>query len=57
MLQMVCVLFHGQAHIELGFKTNKDFLKVNLESHSLINLRFVYEHLTANSYEAHNIQL
>ena len=53
--QMICILFHGQAHIERGFRTNKDLLKDNLDGFTLINLRLVHEHMRVNGYQPHNI--
>ena len=53
--QIICILFHGQAHIERGFKTNKDLLRENLEGFSLINLRIVHEHMKVNGYQPHNL--
>lgn len=55
--QLISVLFHGQAHIERGFKTNKDFLKDNLKELSLVNLRMVHEHMSVHGYEPHNIPI
>ena len=53
--QLVFILFHGQAHIERGFKTNKDFVKDNQKELSLVNLRIVHEHMLVNSYEPHDV--
>ena len=53
--QLIFILFHGQAHIERGFKTNSDLNRDNLSGFSLINLRIVHEHMTFNGYEPHSI--
>ena len=53
--QLVFILFHGQAHIERGFKTNKDVVKDNQKELSLVNLRIVHEHMLVNSYEPHDV--
>ena len=53
--QLIFILFHGQAHIERGFKTNSDLNRDNLSGFSLINLRIVHEHMTVNGYEPHSI--
>ena len=53
--QIICVLFHGQAHIERGFKTNSDLLKDNLGAVTLVNLRTVHEFMSVNGYKPYNV--
>ena len=49
--QIIFILFHGQAHIERGFKNNKDFEKDNHGELSLVSLRVIHEHMATNSVE------
>ena len=41
---LIFCLFHGQATIERGFKTNNDCLVINQSKESLIALRIVKDH-------------
>ena len=54
--QIVFIMFHGQAHIERGFKTNSDMLRDNLqEFFGYSILRTVRDYISANSYEPRNV--
>ena len=53
--QLVFIMFHGQAHIERGFKTNSDMLRDNLQEFSLVSLRTVHYYMSAKSCEPHNV--
>ena len=55
MSEIVFILFHGQAHIERGFRDNRDFVADNQKVLSLVSLRIVHEYMLANSFEPHNI--
>ena len=50
--QIVFIMFHGQSHIERGFKTNKEFMTTNQNEASLISLRIVHDHMQANELTA-----
>ena len=53
--QIIFILFHGQAHIERGFKNNKDFEKDNQGELSLVSLRITHEHMATNSIDSFSI--
>ena len=53
--QIIFILFHGQAHIERGFKNNKDFEKDNQGELSLVSLRVIHEHMATNSVDSFSI--
>ena len=50
-------LFHGQAAIERGFKTNKDCSVINQGKEPLVALRIVKDHLNARNVTAANITI
>ena len=53
--QIIFILFHGQAHIERGFKNNKDFEKDNQGELSLVSLHVIHEHMATNSVDSFSI--
>ena len=53
--QIIFILFHGPAHIERGFKNNKDFEKDNQGELSLVSLRVIHEHMATNSVDSFSI--
>ena len=53
--KIIFILFHGQAHIERGFKNNKDFEKDNQGELSLVSLRVIHEHMATNSVDSFSI--
>ena len=54
---LIFCLFHGQAAIECGFKTNNDCSVINQSKESLIALRIVKDHLNAKNVTAANIPI
>ena len=54
---LIFCLFHGQAAIERGFKTNNDCPVINQSKESLIALRIVKDHLNAKNVTAANIPI
>lgn len=51
------VMFHWQAEIERGFKTNKDMLQDNMKEMTLVSRRRIKDHLVANQLYAYEVEL
>lgn len=49
--KLVCVLFNSQAAVERSFSINKECLVENLQEHSLIALRQVYDNIKELNFD------
>jgi ribosomal protein S8 len=56
-IKAIMVMFHWQAEIERGFKTNKDMLQDNMKEMTLVSRRRIKDHLVANQLYAYEVEL
>ena len=56
-LQIVFVLFHGQAEVERGFSANKAMLQTNMKEVTVVAHRHVKGHLKANELVVSDMEI
>jgi hypothetical protein len=56
-IQVVMVMFHGQADVERGFSTNSGLLQNNMQELTIISRRRIKDYLYANSIHAYEVNL
>ena len=54
-IQLILVLSHGQAAVELGFSLNDKLLVENMKPESLIAQRCIKDFMLANNYSIHTV--